>query len=683
MKPKLFKSCLHLFFLLLLQVICIQSSAQEYEDLRAIDILQPGGQPDEEQLAQFHQQLEQFKKNPLPINRATEQELKAAFFLNPVQIYQLIAHIKANGPLQEINELQVIPAFSLDFIREISPYISITQLSGAKPGIHHLFKQSSHELLLRHSLVLQQKKGYRLKNASSYQGDPSQILVKYKMTTASGFAVRLLLEKDAGELLLNSAYPPGIDFISGNISFTGKQKKGTLILGDYSLSFGQGLSLWTGMAFGRGADLAGMAKKDSGLSPYFSAGEQDYFRGISYKFKILDNITLTTFISSKKSDASVQESEEGIPSVSNISNSGLHRTTAELRNKDSLKEFAGGFTLQYDYRFLNIGITAYKTRYSIPFSSGDAIYRRYYFQGMDRSNAALHYNYTWRNTYAFGEIAASPAGGMAWIQGLISGWSRKVSSVLILRNYKPDHNSAYTASFGQNSDTRNEKGLYTGFNYQLKQAWLLSIYADLFSFPYARYNVDLPSSGHEYAIKLNYKPNKTSKFNFQYRSSGKEQNKASGLKTPALDQVTSWLIRMDAEYKLSKLIKLRQLADLSSYKKGTALASYGILLANDIFYKPAGLFDLNFRIAWFHIPAYENRLYRYENNVQYGASSLAYQGRGFRTYCNLTYQLSKQFKLWLRYATTWLPGSTKTGTGMEEINGPLKSEMRVQLRYNF
>lgn len=695
MKPKLsatpFKNLAsgHFLYLrpgmvVLLFLTCICCYAQEAQQALSFYTWPEDEEQSEEQVALLTQKLEQLRKKPIALNSAGEQGLTQLFFFTPLQVYNLLQHIRTNGPLKELSELQVVRGFSPEFIRHISPYITCDQAEGKFPKFKDLFSKTDQELIIRHTRIHQQKKGYTKKGKSYYSGSPDHLLVKYRLTLEPGIKAMLLMEKDPGEQFLKGSNPYGFDFISANITYTGKGRISKVIVGDYSLQFGQGLSLWSGTSFGRGADVAGAAKKDMGLQPYFSAGEQNYFRGISFEYKIFKNILLTNFISIKNSDASISYLPDKTAVISNIGSSGLHRTESEIKNKGVLKEIVTGAAMQYNRQFFRAGITAYRTVYSLPFITGDALYRSHYFIGKYRENYAFHYNYTFLNTYVFGEFAHSNPGGYAWIQGLISAISPATSAVVVFRNYSKDHVSFYSMPFGKNNSAMNEKGLYTGINHRLSSKWNMAGYIDFFTFPFAKYRVDLPSHGNEYAIKLIYRPLRDSEYSFQYRYSSKELNMKSGLKTPVLEDVQIHLIKLDATYPAGDNIKLKHMADFTRYSKGRQPAGYGILLGQDLHYKTASSpLSGNIRMTWFNIPSFDNRIYRYENNVLFAGSSVPYQGRGFRTYLNTNFSFNKQLKMWFRYALTWQPGKVKTGTGMEEIQGSKKSETRLQIRYNF
>lgn len=676
--------CLRQVALILLFLTCSFCYAQETEQALSFYTWLGEEEQSEEQLAILTQKLEQLRKKPIALNQAGEKGLSQIFFLTPLQVYDLLQHILKNGPLKEISELQIVRGFSPEFIRQISPYITCDQAEGKIPQFKDLLNKSDQELILRHTRIHQRKKGYTQKGKSYYSGSPDHLLLKYRLALEPGIKAMLLMEKDPGEQFLKNSNPSGFDFISANITYTGKGRISKLIIGDYSLQFGQGLSLWSGTSFGRGADVAGAAKKDMGLQPYFSAGEQNYFRGVSFEYKLFKNILLTSFISIKNSDASVSYLSNKTAVVSNISNSGLHRTESEIRNKGAIKETVTGTAAQYNSPFFRAGITAYRSAYSLPFITGNALYRSNNFKGSFRENYAFHYNYTFLNTYTFGEFAHSHPGGQAWIQGLISAITSSTSAVVVFRNYGIDHNSFYSMPFGKNSSAMNEKGWYTGINHRVSNKWNIAGYLDFFSFPFAKYRVDLPSKGNEYTVKLFYRPVRGSEYSFQYRSSSREQNVKSGLKIPALDNIQVQLIKLDAAYPVGEHMRFKHLADITRYSKGRQSAGYGILLGHDLHYKVASSpFAGNIRVTWFKIPSYDNRIYRYENNVLFAGSSVPYQGQGFRTYLNINFRISSQFRLWLRYALTWQTDKEKTGTGMEEIQGSKKSETRLQVRYIF
>jgi hypothetical protein len=60
-----------------------------------------------------------------------------------------------------------------------------------------------------------------------------------------------------------------------------------------------------------------------------------------------------------------------------------------------------------------------------------------------------------------------------------------------------------------------------------------------------------------------------------------------------------------------------------------------------------------------------------------------YSGKGFRTYLNLKYKLAKKINIWARYAMFLYPDEDKVGSGLDEINGNKKTDVKLQIRYQF
>src|ERR1051325_4968304 len=63
------------------------------------------GEPDYNTLID---QLHYFKEHPLDLNSATHEELESLILLNPLQAEALLKHIKENGKLIALEELQTI-----------------------------------------------------------------------------------------------------------------------------------------------------------------------------------------------------------------------------------------------------------------------------------------------------------------------------------------------------------------------------------------------------------------------------------------------------------------------------------------------------------------------------------------------------------------------------------------------
>jgi hypothetical protein len=515
-------------------------------------------------------------------------------------------------------------------------------------------------------------------------GSPQKLLLKYKYNLSDLISFSFTADKDAGEKFFNEQTKSGVDFLSGSLAVykTGRFKK--IILGDYGLQLGQGLSLWTGSSFGKGADVAGVAKRDTGLKPYTSTDEFSFFRGAGTVFTLLKNIDLTTFISLRSLDASLSKTAEGNYTLSTIGASGLHRTATEISNKGSLKQFLYGAVLQYKQTNLEAGLTAYHSRYDHEFTRGTQRYKQYSFYGETLNNLGLHYSYTFNNIYCFGEAAKSVPGGFAVLTGAMASLSHSISAVLLYRDYAKDHITFYGQGLAAGTASANEKGVYGGIHFSYNSVWDSAVYADLFHFPWAKYRIDGASSGYDLMGQLSYSRKKSFRIMFKVNLGRSEQNESAGLPVNPLVKLRKENYRLEAHWKLNRKIKLENRLEITQYKKGPLSTSYGYMIYQDAGYQPlSSKFAANIRVAFFNAPVYENRIYAYEDDVLYGAGSGLYYGRGIRTFLNLNYRLTAKLKAWLRYAIYDYPGVAHTGSGLDEITGDNKPEIKLQLRYQF
>lgn len=169
-----------------------------------------------------------------------------------------------------------------------------------------------------------------------------------------------------------------------------------------------------------------------------------------------------------------------------------------------------------------------------------------------------------------------------------------------------------------------------------------------------------------------------------YQLKHTQQNEGSGKPVNPIADLRKDNYRLESTIRLNRKITLQNRFELTRYQKGTAAAEYGYLFYQDAAWHPmSSRISANLRLAFFHTPSYNSRIYAYEDDVLHGTGSGIYSGEGIRSYFNLSYNLSRQLKVWGRYAVYLYPGMEQTGSGLEEINGNKKSEIKLQLRYQF
>ncbi|MGF1924676.1 MAG: ComEA family DNA-binding protein [Bacteroidia bacterium] len=663
-------------FLFLFLTFSLHVSAQE--DLLIKDLLDGiiEDLPEDLDLLEVSERLLYLRKHPININSANKEELQQLFFLSSLQIGNFLSYRSLNGKFIDVLELQAIPSFDIKTVQKLLPLVT---LGDDKPREKVTFKSlkrlGENDLLLRYGRILEKVEGFKNLAGNKYVGTPEKLTIRYKFNFANRISMSAVSEKDAGEKL--------DPFLSANLTINDVKFIQRFIIGDYSLQFGQGLTLWSGFGFGKGADVTSIAKKADGLKPYSSANEYAFFRGIGSKIALSDRIELTCFFSSRKHDASVRNDDEGGEVITTLNETGYHRTPNEIKSKNTVIQGIYGAALAYQMKSFNMGIISYKSDYSKKFIADKQPYQVFNFTGNRLVNFGFHYNQTFNNFYLFGEIAKSSTGGIAGLNGFLVSLSNKVSGVFLYRNYGKNYHNFFNQAASE-ANGFNEKGLYMGFNISITRNWALSCYADYFKFPWLKFRIDAPSTGYEALSQLTYTPTKTFKANLRFKTESKQQNTDQDVPLNFLEIVKRQSLRADVNWKLSKTLSLQNRLELSNYRKGKTKLEIGYLIYQDLAIAPSGSkFSGNARLGYFSTSSYNTRLYAYEDDLLYNFSFGMYHGKGIRNYINIKYKMLKKTDIWMRYAIFHYQNTNIVGSGLDQILGNKKSELKFQLRHQF
>jgi len=637
---------------------------------------------EDQDYSEITDQLNFYRKYPLNINKINHEELMKLFFISPVQINSLIAHRKENGLFQDLLELQSIDGFDNEMAGWLMNFVVLSPpdlLSGI--SFDKLISKSEHDFMVRLGKVLEKQRGFIKTDSgtSIYSGSADRLFMRYRFNFANRISVSLNMEKDAGESFFRSQ-GHGFDFYSANVSLIGKRFVKKFIVGDYALQFGQGLTLWTGLGFGKGAGLTTVAKQAMGLRPYSSVNESSFLRGTSVTLNH-HRFSATPFFSYKKLDASLTGNGQEINSL-NVS--GLHRTKAERASKNAASQLVYGINSAYKDDNLNLGVTVYRTQLDKKVTEGNSLYEQYDFSDKSLTNLGFHYTYTFKNTYFFGETAHSLSSGTAFLTGLMSSVSSQVSGVLLYRNYGRNYHSFFNQGLSESTDAINEKGFYTGLTVKFNSKFELVSYFDFFRFPWLKFRVDAPSLGHELFAQFVFSINKKFKITARFKRQQKEENITETYSSGGLETVEKQNCRIELNYKASNSFSFRNRAELSMYKKGINTTEFGFLAYQDIIYNPlSSKFSGNIRFALFETHGFDSRIYAYENDVLYGYSVPGYQDKGLRCYINGRYTPWHGVDIWLRYALLSYSNQETIGSGYDMVDGNKRSDVKLQLRFQF
>ncbi|MGG9971404.1 ComEA family DNA-binding protein [Ferruginibacter sp. SUN002] len=632
--------------------------------------------------------LQQFLKDPVNLNTADETELKELFFLSPLQIQNLISYRSLFGKFIDIYELQAIPAWDVTTIGRIRPYISVSSQADVFRSIGERLSGGDHSILIRGTQNLEKSKGYKADPATTnsyYPGSQQRVFLRYRYHYKNLLQYGFVAEKDAGEQFFKGAQKQGFDFYSVHLFARNIGIVKSLAVGDFLVNLGQGLTQWQSLAFKKSADVTNVKRQSAILRPYNSAGEINFHRGLGITIA-KKSMEVTAFASYRKLDANFTvDTLNNEDYISSLQTSGLHRTKSEAADKNVQTQLAFGGNISYNKNRLHIGVNGIQYHFDLPINKGSDPYNLYALSGSNFGNYSVDYSYTFKNLHFFGEAATTNKNAKAFVNGMILSVSNNVDMSMVYRNISRKYQSLYTSAFTESTFPTNEKGIYTGISIRPNNQWRIDAYADFYKFPWLKYLVDAPTVGADYLVQATYKPNKQLEMYLRYRTETKSNNYNPD------DQIITGVsskprqdFRAQFSYKASPVVTLRQRIELLWYDRRGPEVSNGFLTFADLIYKPMmKKYSGNIRLQYFETDNYDSRLYAYENDVLYSFSIPVFYNKGFRYYVNLNYDFSKKLSAWFRIAQTIYDGQTTVGSGLDEISGNRKTEVKLQLQYLF
>ncbi len=646
--------------------------------------------------ATLYEDLEILAANPLNLNKAEEEDLKQLRLLSDVQILDLQRYRDALGNLISLNELQSIPSFDLKTIRAIRPFVTVNESEDDyQLPIKRMFTEGKSVVFMKWRRVLEEQKGYiapDVFNEAPYEGDPNRYFLRYRYQYENRFRMGFTAEKDAGESFFSGSNPNGFDFYSAHIHLREYNRYlEDLIIGDYTISLGQGLILHNDFGSSKSAFVMDLKKGGRTIRPYNSINEVNFFRGSAITLNAGKNFSSTLFYSRKQLDGNTftdsTDIENDFERFSSVITSGYHRTESEIARKDAIGLESVGGKLQYRKRDFKIGINGIYERFDRTFDRNFQLYNQYQFSGNDILNTSIDYSYRYQNFNFFGESALSDNGGMAHLHGMLVGLDRSIDLSILYRNFERDYQVLNSNSFGETAGTNNERGVYLGMIFRPYKGWSLNMYADIWRHPWLRFRRDAPSHGREYLLRLDYYEKRNFNFYAQYKFEEKFINEPSDFENPIdkLGEITLHRLRLHFAHRINKNLNVRTRAEFSWFnRQGQNYIEKGYMVYQDVIYKPIGSpFSFTGRYAIFDVDSFDGRIYAYENDIIYEFFIPFYYNRGRRYYINLRYDFLRRYTAEFRYARTIFDNIDTVGSGNEQIDGPVRTELKAQLRFSF
>ncbi|UJP64614.1 ComEA family DNA-binding protein [Mongoliitalea daihaiensis] len=657
-------------------------------------------QKEDQDYEDLYENVLQLLLNPLDLNKASEEDLKSIFILLPHQVRALIAHREKFGKFISIYELQAVEGFDLLLIERLLPFVQVGDENQKQVPFWQRVRESRDAyFIFRVARVLETRRGFTppdtLSNGrltSRYLGDPNSLYGRFRIQQAKDFSMGFTIDKDAGEQFIwdRSSQRYGFNFVSYHLTLYNRGKFKAITIGDYQLQVGQGLVFGAGFSPGKGAETITTVRRSTiGIRPYTAALEFGFFRGaaITYRKGLVDFTFLASHLPRDGRLTILPDTlEQERTFISSLQTSGLHRTATEISARRQATESNVGANIHYqslDRKFQG-GINTLFTSFSQPFERNWQRYNQFEFRGQENHLHSAYLGYNFQNHYLFGETAISKSGGSGTVLGLMSSLHPQLAFSMVWRKFDRNFHSFYGNAFSESSRPINETGLYMGLNYKANNRWSMSFYYDYFKFPWLRFRVYAPSSGHEWLGRVQYKPSRKILLFAQLREESKARNLRAVDNTSnfyLLDQGTryNYVVNLDMGINRHFSMKSRVMGSSFHFNQRT---TRGFAISQDL-NVDYQRWRISSRFALFDTDDFDNRQFLFERNVLWLFSIPALNGQGLRYYLLGQYKLGDRITCWARFARTIFTDRELIGSGLQQIQGNQQTEVVFQVRYQF
>lgn len=630
--------------------------------------------------------LDDLERNPLDLNTVTQEELETIPIINSGLAKSIIEFRDKNYPLKFKKQLLDVDEVSEQFYEKIKIYLIVKKTNSETPEEEEKPLKEKIKLLsnlnLRYSSRFQQdlktKDGFLNGN---YPGSKAKIFNRINFSyTQEKYLLRgnLTIEKDPGEKSIT-------DFSSGYLEINNYKRIRTAVVGDYSLNFGQGIGMWSGLGFSKSSIAVDPVKKTGrGISGYSSVNESQFFRGAAVDVNY-NNFNFLFFYSNNYFDASIDTT---LDEISSFYFDGYHRTISEQKRKNSAKELLFGSRIFLSKENFRIGITYWTSKYSKTVGA-DSTRQLYSFAGDKAKMLSFDYDYVFRNMNFYGEFARSQSGSVAGIGSLRFSIGKIASLVFLYRNYPEDFSPVHSFGFGEkNGNTQNENGFYSGVSLSPIKELEINAYFDQFKFPYRSYSDPTATLGNDLLANINWTVNKNLTLNFRYKNENKEESRIVrdefGRDIKKIDNRNQINIRAGFDYGISHKFRIRSRYDYVLVKYGYFGGNNkGSLFYTDFRFIPLTNLTVSTRYIIFDTDVYDSKIYEYEDDIRGVMSNTALYGKGRRWYLLAKYKLYNAVELYGKYSETYLDGVKSIGTGNDRIQGDINNRLNLGIELKF
>ena len=642
------------------------------------------------------EELYELHCNPINLNTATEEQLSQLPFLTSSQCRDILHHITVNGSMLSLGELMAIESISAETRGWLHLFCRAGEVKkDSKPTLGKLLKYGNHELTARTDVPFYTKAGYADVPQSVLDKSPNKVYrgnslyhsMRYRFASSDRIDIGLQAEKDPGER--------GIDYLNAYAIISNIGPLHAAAIGNYRISFGQGLVVNTGSSFGKLMTLSSLNRMDRGIHRHSSTSETGYFTGAAASFDLGKRLRLSAFVSQRKEDGTFLKDSTGI---SSLKTDGLHRTALERSKKGNITNRTAGGNIRLSLNRFDISLTGAFTHYSTPLrpkhDTPSSLYRLYNAQGTDFAAYSLAYSYTAPRVNLRGETAMSHNGALATVNSAQWIINEKHRLTGVYRNYSARYIAIHGRSFGENSHPQNEHGLFLGWTTTALPSSTLETYIDIVHYPWLKYQTSGSSYSIDGMVQLTRQLNKKASLTARYKFRSKQKDYKFETEDGNLIQLlfhNSHNLRLQCLHDMAHNLSLRTTISGTLKQLKSSTTAKGFLISKNLRWSmkdDRARTELTF--TYFNTDTYNSRISIYEPSLLYTVGFRSLYNHGIRTSLLASLALGKligsnpaDLTLIAKLGNTIYFGQNSIGSGLELIPQNHRTDLQMQMRWRF
>lgn len=630
-------------------------------------------------LDDLYELLCELETSPINLNTATDDEIKQLSFLNSSQTEELIEYLDRYRPLRSIGELSMLQ--SLDPVRlqllRCFVYINNVEKEEKYPTLKNILKYGKHELVATTSIPCYNRKGDR----KGYLGYKYKHWMRYTFKYGQYLKIGLTGTQDAGEPFFSSGNNMGYDHYAYYAIIRKLGILKTLALGQYKMRFGMGLTINTSFTLGKTTSLV-LSTPSNTISPNSSRSDAYYLQGAAATIALGKNIDLTSFVSYRKIDATLNS--DG--SIKTLLHTGYHRTMSEMQRKHNSSQLATGLSLRWRKDGLHFGANAIYTSFNRELHPNTTqLFRKYDPAGNNFHNGSIDYGFINHRININGETAINNNGAIATLNSLSLKANSSLTLTAIQRYYSYRYYSLLGASFSDGGKVQNESGVYIGAAWTPLARLSILAYTDFAYFPWARYTASLSSHSWDNMVQATYNLSLKTNLTARYRVKLKQENYTYKNDKNILINKTEHRVRLIFAYNDNHWQAKTQLDGacvLFPFNLPNKQNSFGGMLSQTLSYNHNSL-NIAANVGYFHTNDYNSRIYIYERGSLYTFSFPMFYGRGMRTAIFAKGKVGSSIIVIGKVGTTKYFDRDVISSSYQQINSSWKTDVDLQVKWSF